>query len=1009
MKKLLIILSASALAVAASAATTCYYVGGTGNWEDEGNWQDGVMPAAADTAVISNTVAGTEITVGEAVTVANLTFSGTAQVVLKGATVTLAANGILLTDCPTEIDNDIAFAGKGHIRAGTGYSTKPAKAHLVCNGAISCAGDWLYIGGGAGADFNGSVTAEAARLSPVYGVTAYNGKNGVFNFNAPVRVKTVNTENSWAYPYFCFNSTGNAWTTYSDCYADVTCGVANALCATGVITFNNYWNSTICSFCLNGDQIIDRINSPEPLYGTAKKWYNGHRFHSTVPVTLTMRGSADARTFASINDAISLVWAPTGNSTMTFSNRIHTTTGTITVSNGTFRVAGETTFANVPEITVCENAAFELDVTAGAALGGVTNLSIGADGKFLTTDATANPFSVGALNVTMAEGAELRVFGDITLMTLKIGETQYDAQDYPAGTIPGLTGDGKVTVLSSGWDYNPTGRWIGEGASGKMSVAANWEGGRPGLMDLTFALGGSRAVLDADFSAVNLLFDTDSSIPSFAIDADESAAGKELGVSTSITVNDRADGVARDYAIGAPVAPLSDALAITVNGGANTLTLDGAFASSVPSVTLTRTGLGTLYLNATNSTLVGPATFSSGTNYITGGALGADPNNLVIFNQTAGTGRAVMQGGVHDRNYRFARNTATPLTVLFPAVSTNRFNGAVIWKTNYGISTTVSSGSSTVFAGGVGLTDIYDYVLDFQLFLGAEMMVTNEPLKATCDGYCDWPPIHFSGYAYASGADGYTSDPVVTLAATNCESVHGIGVTGRARLKFDVDYAFGRDTAKVTPLYMMLNAGDLNAYGGRVDLNGHDQLLGSLMSRPAKQSKKAHAVNAACWIGSETPATLRVYQNIATNADDVGWKPPFTGAISLRKEGPEVLPIGGYSSTTGRLEVAEGVLWFCNNVSGWTNATEYVVSGGELKIHRAGCVRRKADWRLAAAGKLDIAEGVEIVAKHLWLTDGQGVTHAAPAGVYTRANAPEYITGEGSVRCTGGGTVIILR
>lgn len=991
--------TAFALLSFSASAATCTYIGDSGEWSEPTNWEGEAVPKAGDTAIITGAAGGKTVNVSDPVSVARLETSGSGSVTLTGETITLASStgyGRVEIGCALTVNNNIAITSKG------GFGCKGA--HGTFNGVITCDGDTLQIGGGSGADFNGTIVAPNATLMPIRNETAYNWTSGTINFNAAVTIKKFNSNNTYSLPTYRFNVAGNVWDSYEICYAKLVCGVENAMCATGVLSFFRYHASSTYDAChsfdLNGkDQIANRIVSTD---APARDY---QRIISTgdQPTTLTLKGTDSASTYASVRNAISIVWDPVDAYTQTFQDREHPTTGSLTVKGGTLRVAGTSKFASVPEIFVGSGATFDLDVTTSGALASLTNLQIAANGSFTVGASATGVFNPGSVAVTMGEGAALQLVEDTVFLSLKVGEKEYSARSYEAGSIPGVTG-GAVTVLTGG-ETTSTGVWIGGGESENTSEDANWEGGHPALQGLTFAAAGSRAVLNENLEATNVLFSTAQDNPSFTIASDPSKPNAKLGIGSGITVADPRDGVARQFTVEPGLSLLKEDVALAIDGAANALTLDGPIVSSLASVSLARTGAGTLYLNATNSAFTGPVTVSSGTNYIAGGALGSDGVNKATFKPTSAT-FVSFTGGVDGRRYYFDRGTSAPsLRVQFPSGATNRFNGALAFNTTSGIPLTFESGSETTFAGGLSL-EYWCYLIELTQQRGSTICFVDSPLKGSTAPYgtggLDEPIVQFVGKSV--GAAGYTADPLFVMKSTGNDVKQGLGLYGRAYLRFDVDNAF----TSTTPFYMMF---DETGVSGRMDLNGHDQTFGSFLSRPSKASKRTHAQTAYCWIGSDAPATLRVYQTIAETAADVGWHPPFTGAVSLCKDGAETLTLAGYSTTTGRLEVAAGLLRFSPTdlQAGWTSASEYVVSGGTMQIDSVSRVRRKANWRLSAAGKLNIAEGVEIVAKYLWLTDAQGVTREAPAGVYTRANAPEYITGEGSVRCTGGGMVIILR
>ena len=152
-----------------------------------------------------------------------------------------------------------------------------------------------------------------------------------------------------------------------------------------------------------------------------------------------------------------------------------------------------------------------------------------------------------------------------------------------------------------------------------------------------------------------------------------------------------------------------------------------------------------------------------------------------------------------------------------------------------------------------------------------------------------------------------------------------------------------------------------------------------------------------------TPATLHVFQN---TKDAPEWYPIFEGAASLEKSGTNVLRLAGISTTTGTLAVANGTLGFAGSGS-WARATALSVSGGVLDVDAAGRLGDLSEVRLSG-GKLRVASGVRLKTKNLFLSDGAGGFDHAPGGVYTAASLPKYIDGEGALKVSGCGMMLII-
>ena len=73
---------------------------------------------------------------------------------------------------------------------------------------------------------------------------------------------------------------------------------------------------------------------------------------SEQPATLTVNATANCLFGGCFKDAVSFVYDPTGDFTYTLSNAVHTTTGSVTVANGTLKLTGGAQFAKTRLVTV---------------------------------------------------------------------------------------------------------------------------------------------------------------------------------------------------------------------------------------------------------------------------------------------------------------------------------------------------------------------------------------------------------------------------------------------------------------------------------------------------------------------------------------------------------------------------------------------------------------------------------------------------------------------------------
>ena len=547
-----------------------------------------------------------------------------------------------------------------------------------------------------------------------------------------------------------------------------------------------------------------------------------------------------------------------------------------------------------------------------------------------------------------------------------------------------FTGSG--TILIAVGESESTGVWIGGGADALSTTAANWEGGVPvsGTLPLTFAQGGTEAQLVRDLTGTGVTFDTPSSIPSFTVAAAPTAPTARLGIgSDGVTMSNRNDGVARTFTVSSGVKLESASQAWRLQGSANVLKLEGPISASVGSVSIARSGTGSLYMTGTN-TFAGSMTFNGGTNVFYGGALGAAGNTVTLRGEgTSGT--YVFMGGVHDQNITITRYNTNGRDLRFPSNATNFFTRLFTIGNTGDFKPVFYPGSRTVFSGGIQEKGVYDIQMYFILRSGSLLEVTNGSIEVSTSRVAQFYNSDSSGSAQ------------IVLDAEDCRSKIGFAFADAVNVRFDRDWVFKTNTI-ASPLFLQ----SVNARHPALDLNGHDQGVGDARDS-AFTAVWCYSHSRQARISSATPATLHVFQN---TKDAPEWCPIFEGAASLEKSGTNVLRLAGISTTTGTLSVANGTLGFTGSGS-WAKATGVSVAGGVFDVDSATRLGGLSEVRLSG-GKLRIASGVRLKAKDLYVGDGAGGFVHAAGGVYDAANLPELIDGGGSLKVSGSGFVMIV-
>lgn len=777
-----------------------------------------------------------------------------------------------------------------------------------------------------------------------------------------------------------------------------------------VLDFSGYTDGEKAQLNLNGScQTVDRLTSVYTGTGS-----NSRRVDSTAPATLIVRPSQSSLdNCAAVNGAVSVVLdAQDSSYVQQFSNRVSSTSGSLIASNGILRIGRKATFANVPKLVAVNTGAIEVaDDVASGALVGVREIVVEGNGRVTLPASvlTANNFAV-----TLAETASLEIT-DGTLLevsSLKIGNNYVTPGTHPEGSFTQITGAAVAVPVPVSPDS--TGVWTGAGATESTYDPDNWEGGVPGTIPVTFATGGTRAQLAGNLIVSDVRFDTPAETPTFTIETGAATPDAKVYVSGGIAMTNTAHASGHTNVITAPVVFTGSKGTIDVEGAANGLVLDGPLMQQGSTVALTRKGTGALYLTDTNSTLAGSVTLKAGKTYIKGGALGGTPTACVtvraeVIPDNLFNIGCYLTGGTYNQNFIFKRSANNSLTVKFMEGTTNVVNGYFEKQNNYTMYFDFGTGSRTTFNGGYRQTWVWGFSLFSRLYGDAELEIRETPLNVTAESPGD---TRFFAYSSGTGKNAH-----LVFATTGNYSRDGLYLAGPLHVTMDADFAFNTNSTGVATAFSFLTLPltDNNDYTkpSVVDLNGHDQRLGSLATVPAGNSEgswlNSWGVQAASYFTSETPATLYVLQNGRTNMVSRPWPSLFKGAVSLVKEGTNTLALSGASTTTGRLEVANGRLEFKNSGS-MTNLTAFAVSGGVLAVDTNARLPRKADCYLSG-GKLDIAEGVAQRVRFLYVSDGAGGWTQMPLRDYTAATLPAYVSGAGVLRVHGDGRgmVVVIR
>ena len=958
---------AAAVALGATAANAATWT--NGNWSVAENWAEGVVPADGAAVTISPPVAGMTLNIDvESVSVSSLTWSGK-SFTLTGGAITMSGN--LTANVAVTCENDITFSGDSVQLLCSGK--------LTMNGAlVGKSGSTLTMGttsGGSngGADFHGGVTVANGTI--VFDRPGW--KNPPFNFYAPVKVGTIKSSNyNNTYALFC--SSGNEWTSLQNGYAhgDPNCEDALPHASTVKLMGTTYEKNPYLNL-RNFNQTIDRILSDGAVNtsGTTEKGkamtYSLRSYVSTTykPTTLTLNATTDNQNLVRVYDKVTLVYNPQGDYTQTFAtNFAHTTSGDILVSNGTFRVAGTSSFANVKRIVVADGARFELLTETANALAGVTNIVLGAGSHFAITNATT-PFAANAVTLEMDETSTFDLPDDANYLfaAVSVDGVPIDGDTYTGGgAVPQFSGTGSITVPDV---EQPTinATWTGEGETDGIAVSGNWGGTTPALNAKSlyplFASGGEQATVDRalDFKGVHF----GGASGRFDLVSGGDAANltvRQLGFAVDATHTNAMDVAVKvksgqTWTIGTdsmlefkkPVS-MDTAYAVTVAGS-------GATTGSVTTERITSV----LRLDGDNGFLGDFSASGALVNvYSPTNAFGPASDTTVTLSDSmlylhgGVIERPVKLNGQNNKYYWFSTWGTNVLTKMFTQTCT-------YWRP-YFRGRIVSEGGVTV---------------NCQVFFNgdstAEWRVRGKPWKhtgttsAVCQLEVHSGNIHFE-------VDGNLMPRLF------------VGASGQVHCH--VDNPFNGRSA--IALNMRSGSSGLHLYG-------HDVAFGSITDMTGGT------------VDSDLPGG--VLRLTAQDAVITNKAVRFTGAAGFEMSGTGAVVFTNAIESAGSVAVTKGTLEFTGTGS-WLDCTNVTVSGtGRLKIAQSRTFSKHATLTASDSGVVELGEGVCHKFHQAFIGGGK-----LEPGLYSGAEGPTsadktyaaHFAGKGEIRVCGGGFLLVF-
>ncbi|HRR35310.1 MAG TPA: autotransporter-associated beta strand repeat-containing protein [Kiritimatiellia bacterium] len=313
-------------------------------------------------------------------------------------------------------------------------------------------------------------------------------------------------------------------------------------------------------------------------------------------------------------------------------------------------------------------------------------------------------------------------------------------------------------------------------------------------------------------------------------------------------------------------------------------------------------------------------------------ALGSTNAGIRVYGRTGASLR--LQGGI---------TVAEPITLvgqippwincLTAGSGSNIITGPVYKELDASVGT--DGGSTLIFRGGV------KHVSGGPLYLRHTGLVVFEN-----------KPIEFGSSALLQAETAGT-----TVLAVPGNTFSTLKIANHHKVRMEVDNAL--------PSGCLLDIGGSWDADALLDLNGHDQSVGSIKTDPRVSSPGYLAVTSAL------PATLTVNQG--TSYYYMG---DIAGAVSLVKNGSATLTFTNLvpMTTTGSITVNAGKLTLSDFSGGFGAATSFRINGGTLEIRNGATLPDAATVRVLEGAKISIKDGVTETIDKLFLDGEQQVS-----------------------------------
>ena len=753
---------------------------------------------------------------------------------------------------------------------------------------------------------------------------------------------------------------------------------------------------------LNYLQNIYHYSSPSaPVVGACP-------IESESPCTLTLVGKDSSTHYSGhvLKGAVSLVVDAENSGFVQCLSNIyinvttkHSTTGTVTVKNGTLMIRGDkTSFSGVPQFTVESGGTLNVDTLGQVVFEAVTNFTV--NGSLIVEADAGAPIMAGVSSLTLGEDASFTVNNSdkISFASAKVqvgGEWVKLANGdytYPDERVPQLKAGG-FTVSGAASSVAWTG---GGGADTAITNMDNWDADSidldSGLVSAIFATGGNTATVSTPVTLQNITFSAAEGEDGFTL-AKGSDEGAVTMTGTTLEITDT-DSTNRTYSFGVPLTfgnPQPFTLSIPEN---KTLAFDDGF--NLIGGSLTFAGGGKFRIDGV-SVLSDYLRVPSGVDMLIAGSIAAPNDADQGPAQSSGSQTIRVEAtasSIDGRNGLVVSNAVIRKPIYMTGGSSVGYN-------RYGFN--VGDGSTNVVYGNVVLAPTG--AANIRMFTDSEITFRGG-VRATKG------PIVVMG---ETSSRAFFEDQPVSSCVETYEGQHFGFIVPRGRAVFDATgnsilylrTGKGNDAYEAALEFMqsdmfaptnttlvagMYNSGvtllrnTKSATKHTVEFHSTTQRFARVMAGPKATFTGDEGALLEIY-GAQMPDT-GTYQHVTEANLYVAAK--FTGGLSLKMGGTGTLLLtNAVSSTSGGIEVTNGTVKIVSSAA-WTNASYVAVGGtGRLEIDAAAGLGRLETFpktvalSLSGEGVVSIPDGDELRLGSLTV-DGT----AFPCGRYTYETAP---------------------